>query len=38
MEFIADYGLFLLETLTIVLAVIVVIAASSKISGGSDDP
>ena len=38
MEFVADYGLFLLETLTIVLAVILVIAASSKLSGGSDEP
>ncbi|MEL0224615.1 MAG: protease SohB, partial [Gammaproteobacteria bacterium] len=38
MEFVADYGLFLLETVTIVLAVILVIAASSKISGGSDEP
>jgi serine protease SohB len=38
MEFVADYGLFLLETVTIVLAVILVIAASSKISGSSDEP
>jgi serine protease SohB len=38
MEFFAEYGLFLLETLTIVLAVIVVIAVSSKISGGGDEP
>ena len=38
MEFVADYGLFLLETPTIVLAVILVIAASSKLSGGSDEP
>jgi serine protease SohB len=37
MEFFADYGLFLLETLTIVFAVIVVIAVSSKISGGGDE-
>jgi len=38
MEFFADYGLFLLQTLTIVLALILVIALGSRISGGSDDP
>ena len=36
MEFFADYGLFLLQTLTIVLALILVIALGSRISGGSD--
>ena len=36
MEFFADYGLFLLQTLTIVLALILVIAVGSRISGGSD--
>ena len=37
MEFFADYGLFLLQTLTIVLALILVIALGSRISGGSDE-
>ena len=38
MELLADYGLFLLQTVTIVLAVIAVIAISSKVSGGGDGP
>ena len=38
MELLADYGLFLLQTVTIVLAVVAVIAVSSKISGGGDGP
>ena len=38
MELLADYGLFLLQTVTIVLAVIAVIAVSSKISGSGDRP
>ena len=38
MELLADYGLFLLQTVTIVLAVIAVIAVSSKISGSGDEP
>ncbi len=37
MELLADYGLFLLQTVTIVLAVIAVIVVSSKISGGGDE-
>lgn len=37
MELLADYGLFLLQTVTIVLAVIAVIIVSSKISGGADE-
>ena len=37
MELLADYGLFLLQTVTIVLAVIAVIIVSSKISGGGDE-
>jgi len=37
MELLADYGLFLLQTVTIVLAVIVVIVVSSKISGGGNE-
>ena len=37
MELLADYGLFLLQTVTIVLAVIAVIVVSSKISGGADE-
>ena len=37
MELLADYGLFLLQTVTIVIAVIAVIVVSSKISGGADE-
>lgn len=36
MDFLADYGLFLLQTLTVVVAVVLVIAVSSKISGGDE--
>lgn len=38
MELLVDYSLFLLQTVTIVLAVIAVIAVNSKISGGGDEP
>ena len=38
MELLADYGLFLLQTVTIVLAVIAVFAVSSKVSGSGDGP
>jgi serine protease SohB len=36
MDFLAEYGLFLLQTLTVVVAVVLVIAVSSKISGGDE--
>ena len=34
MDFLAQYGLFFLQTMTVVVAVILVIAVSSKMSGG----
>jgi serine protease SohB len=36
MQFLSDYGLFLLQTLTIVIAIVAVIAMSSKVSGGEE--
>lgn len=36
MDFLADYGLFLLQTLTVVVAVVVVIAISSKMSNSDE--
>ena len=36
MDFLAEYGLFFLQTMTVVVAVILVIAVSSKMSGGDE--
>ena len=36
MDFLAEYGLFFLQTMTVVVAVILVIAVSSKLSGGDE--
>ena len=36
MDFVAQYGLFFLQTMTVVVAVILVIAVSSKMSGGDE--
>ena len=36
MDFLAEYGLFFLQTMTVVAAVILVIAVSSKMSGGDE--
>jgi serine protease SohB len=36
MDFVAEYGLFLLQTLTVVVAIVLVIAVSSKMSGGDE--
>lgn len=36
MEFLAEYGLFFLQTMTVVVAVILVIAVRSKLSGGDE--
>lgn len=38
MEFIADYGLFLLQTLTIVFAIIVIVATTTKASAHQGQP
>ena len=36
MDLLAEYGLFFLQTMTVVVAVILVIAVSSKLSGGDE--
>ena len=36
MDFLAEYGLFFLQTMTVVVAVILVIAVSSKMSDGDE--
>lgn len=36
MDFLAEYGMFLLQTLTVVVSVVVLIAVSSKISGSDE--
>ena len=36
MELLSEYGLFLLQTLTVVFALIFVLAVSTKLSGSDD--
>ena len=36
MELLSEYGLFLLQTLTVVFAVLFVLAISTKLSGSDD--